>query len=190
MPVRPSLLVLAGALALAGCDSGEVPSPAERQQGDAPAAPVSATRVELRSEGLAAGGEAFYFAAGKAEVEAALTRVLGPVLRTGENAECGAGPVVFTDFAGGLTVHFQDDRFVGWNWRAPQDGDAPATGTVTLPGKVQLGTARAVVEAAPGFARVEGSTLGEEFALGGEIGGFIAGDKVDMLYAGTQCFFR
>ena len=73
MPVRPSLLVLAGALALAGCDSGEVPSPAERQQGEAPAAPVSATRVELRSEGLAAGGEAFYFAAGKAEVEAALS---------------------------------------------------------------------------------------------------------------------
>jgi hypothetical protein len=190
MAMRTGFVLLAGALALAGCDSGEVPSPAERQRGEAPAAPVAATRVELRSEGLAAGAEAFYFAAGKAEVEAALARTLGPVLRSGENRECGAGPVVFTDFAGGLTVHFQDDRLVGWNWRAPQDGDAPATGNVTLQGAVQLGTARAVVEAAPGFARVEGSTLGEEFALGNQIGGFIAGDKVEMLYAGTQCFFR
>jgi hypothetical protein len=32
--------------------------------------------------------------------------------------------------------------------------------------------------------------LGEEFALGPKIGGFIKADKVEMLYAGTQCFFR
>jgi hypothetical protein len=98
--------------------------------------------------------------------------------------------VAFTDYAGGLTAHFQEDRLVGWNWRAPQDGDAPAPTTITLPGKVQIGTARAVVEAAPGFARVAGSTLGEEFAIGGAIGGFIKADRVEMLYAGTQCFFR
>lgn len=189
--MRTGFLLLAGLLlALAGCDSGEVPSPAERQQGEVPHASVGAAAVELRSEGLAAGAEAFYFAAGKAEVEAALARVLGPALRSGENPECGAGPVVFTDFAGGLTVHFQDDRLVGWNWHAPQDGDAPATGNLGLAGNVQLGAARGVVEAARGFARVEDSTLGEEFALGDQIGGFIAGDKVEMLYAGTQCFFR
>lgn len=188
--MRTVFLVLSGALALAGCDSGEVPSPVERQQGAVSPAPVSTTRVELRSEGLAAGAEAFYFAAGKAEVEAALTRVLGPALRSGENRECGAGPVAFTDYAGGLTAHFEDDRLVGWNWRAPQDGDAPVPTTITLPGKVQIGTARAVVEAAPGFARVAGSTLGEEFAIGGAIGGFIKADRVEMLYAGTQCFFR
>ena len=55
---------------------------------------------------------------------------------------------------------------------------------------MQIGSPRSAVLAAPGYAAVEGSTLGEEFALGDAIGGFIAGDAVEMLYAGTQCFFR
>ena len=188
--MRLALLSLAGALVLAGCDSGAVPSPAERQQGAAPAGEVAANAVELRGEGLTAGSEAFYFAAGQKEVEAALAKALGAALRTGENSECGAGPVTFTDFPGGLTAHFQQGRLVGWNWHLAQDGDTPASGTVKLAGEVQVGSARAVAEAAPGFAPVEGSTLGEEFALGSNIGGFIAADKVEMLYAGTQCFFR
>lgn len=87
-------------------------------------------------------------------------------------------------------MHFQQGRLVGWNWHALQDGDTPGPGTVRLKGGVEIGSPRAVVETAPGFSRVEGSTLGEEFALGGKIGGFIEGDSVEMLYAGTQCFFR
>lgn len=188
--MRPAFLVLAAALVLAGCDSGDVPSPAKRQQGGVPAEAVAANAVELRGEGLTAGAEAFYFAAGQKEVETALAKALGPSVRTGANAECGAGPVTFTDFPGGLTVHFQQGRMVGWNWHLAQDGDTPASGTVKLVGEVQVGTARSVVEAAPGFAPVEGSTLGEEFALGEAVGGFIAGEAVEMLYAGTQCFFR
>lgn len=188
--MRRALLALAGALALAGCDSGEVPSPAERQQGSVPAGEVAANAVELRPEGLVAGPEAFYFAAGQKEVEAALAKALGAALRSGSNPECGAGPVSFTDFPGGLTVHFQEGRLVGWNWHLAQDGDTPASGTVKLAGEVQVGAPRGVAQAAPGFAPVEGSTLGEEFALGEAIGGFITADKVEMLYAGTQCFFR
>ena len=188
--MRAGLLILAGALALAGCDSGDVPSPTERQQGEAGQGSVAASAVELRGEGLTAGTEAFYFAAGQAEVETALAKALGAKLRSGENRECGAGPITFTDFAGGLTAHFQQGRLVGWNWHAPQDGDTPASGTIQLPGTVQVASPRAVVEAASGYAKVEGSTLGEEFALGQNVGGFIAGDKVEMLYAGTQCFFR
>jgi hypothetical protein len=188
--MRLALLALTGALVLTACDSGEVPSPAERQQGEAPPQAVAANVVELRSEGLSAGAEAFFFAAGQNEVEAALAKTLGAKLRSGDNEECGAGPMTFTDFAGGLTVHFQDGGLVGWNLHAAQDGDTAANGTVKLVGDVQLGSARAVVEAAPGFAAVEGSTLGEEFALGEAIGGFIEADHVEMLYAGTQCFFR
>lgn len=190
MMQRWALGVFAGALALAACDSGGVPSPADQLEGRTEQAPIAANAVALRSDGLSAGAESFYFAAGQSEVEAALAKALGPALRSGENPECGAGPVTFTDFAGGLTVHFQEGRLVGWNWHEVQDGDTPATGTVSLPGKVQLGSARSVLEAAPGFGRIEGSTLGEEFALGGKIGGFVEADKVEMLYAGTQCFFR
>ncbi|MDP5104031.1 MAG: aspartate-semialdehyde dehydrogenase [Erythrobacter sp.] len=188
--MRFALLTITAALALAGCDSGEVPSPAERQQGGVAEQPVPANVTELRGDGLAAGAEAFFFAAGQTEVEAALGRTLGASLRTGSNDECGAGPITFTDFPGGLTAHFQEDRLVGWNWHLAQDGDLPGNGTVKLAGDVQLGTGRSMAEAAPGFTPVEGSTLGEEFALGDRIGGFIEGDKVTMLYAGTQCFFR
>jgi hypothetical protein len=188
--MRLALLMLAGALALTGCDSGKVPSPAERQQGTVPLQAVAAKVVELRGQGLSAGPEAFFFAAGQAEAEAALTRALGAPLRKGDNPECGAGPIAFTDFAGGLTAHFQDGRLVGWNWHLARDGDLPGSGTVKLAGDVQLGSARTAVQAAPGYAPVEGSTLGEEFALGEQIGGFVEGDKVAMLYAGTQCFFR
>jgi hypothetical protein len=188
--MRLALLALAGALALSGCDSGEVPSPAERLQGETAPQALAVDTVELRGEGLSAGSEAFYFAAGQAEVEAAIANTLGAPLRSGENRECGAGPITFTDFAGGLTAHFQEGRLVGWNWHLAQDGDRPATGIVRLAGDVQVGAPRSLAEAAPGYAPVEGSTLGEEFALGGKLGGFIKGDAVEMLYAGTQCFFR
>lgn len=188
--MRIALAALAGALALAACDSGGVPNPAEKRAGEGQEAPVAANAVALRGDGLTAGAESFFFAAGKAEVEAALAAALGEALRSGENRECGAGPITFTDYAGGLTAHFQEGRLVGWNWHLPQDGDRAASGTIALAGSVQLGTPRAGVEAAPGFAKVEASTLGEEFALGEKLGGFITGDKVEMLYAGTQCFFR
>ncbi|MBA4043506.1 MAG: aspartate-semialdehyde dehydrogenase [Erythrobacter sp.] len=189
--MRIALLALTGAIALSACDSGEVPSPAERQQGDTGStAAIADNHVELRTDGLAAGAEAFFFAAGQAEVEAALAKALGASLRTGSNAECGAGPITFTDFPGGLTAHFQEQRLVGWNWHLAQDGDLPGNGTVKLAGDLQLGSPRSAAQAAPGFAPVEGSTLGEEFALGDNIGGFIEAEKVAMLYAGTQCFFR
>lgn len=190
MTNRLALLTLAAALVLAGCDSGDVPSPSERQQGAVAGGEVAANVVELRGEGLTAGSEAFYFAAGQKEVETALARTLGTQLRSGSNNECGAGPVTFTDFPGGLTAHFQEGRLVGWNWHLAQDGDTPASGTVKLAGDVQVGSTRDVAEAAAGYAPVAGSTLGEEFALGAKVGGFIAADKVEMLYAGTQCFFR
>ena len=188
--MRLALIALAATLALAACDIGGTPEPAETPGADAGQVPAAANAVALRTDGLSAGAESFFFAAGKTEVEAALAKTLGAALRSGENGECGAGPMTFTDYAGGLTAHFQDGKLVGWNWHLPQDGDRAATGSVSLAGAVQIGSARAAVEATPGFAKVEDSTLGEEFTLAGGMGGFITGDRVEMLYAGTQCFFR
>jgi hypothetical protein len=187
--MRIAVLALTGALVLTACDSGTVPSPVERQQGQVAQQAAPANVVELRSDGLAAGAEAFFFAAGQIEVEAALAKAVGPALRSGSNEECGAGPITFTDFSGGLTAHFQEGRLVGWNWHLAQDGDLPGKGTVRLVGDVQLGSPFSVVQAAPGYSAFE-STLGQEFVLGDKIGGFVEGVKVTMLYAGTQCFFR
>ncbi|MDJ0643525.1 MAG: aspartate-semialdehyde dehydrogenase [Erythrobacter sp.] len=184
------LVLTVAAMGLAACDSGEVPSPTEQQALRPPSPELAADAVELNGNGLAAGSEAFYFAAGRAEVETALAGVLGQPTGTAENDECGAGPMQFTDFPGGLTVNFQDGSLVGWLRRPPQDGDSPAIGSVSVGGDVRIGTSREDAEASGGLAIIEGSTLGEEFALGERIGGFFEEDSVSMLYAGTQCFFR
>jgi len=174
-------------LVLASCDSGEVPTPTEQQTLRPPSPEVTSEAVELHGDGLTAGPEAFYFAAGRTEVEAALAGSLGKASATGENEECG---LEFTDYSGGLTVNFQDGSLAGWNWRLPQDGDAPASGDLSITGDVQLDTAQAEAEAVEGFAIFADSTLGEEFMIGDKVGGFFEEGKVSMLYAGLQCFFR
>ncbi|MBV7260131.1 aspartate-semialdehyde dehydrogenase [Erythrobacter crassostreae] len=179
-----AFLIGFAALSLAACDSSNVPSPAERQAGAAPAiAPVDETLVSLRGDGLAAGAEAFYFAAGQNEVTTALSATLGAQTGGGPMLECGAGPMENASFPDGLTVNFKDGIFVGWFHNNGSD-------QIAVDGEFSIGAARSDVEALPGFALIEGSTLGEEFALGDRIGGLFEGDAVSTLYAGTQCFFR
>ena len=168
-----------GALALAGCEA-QAPSPAERQA----TAPEPVTEgVLLRGRGLTAGPEAFYFAAGRSEVDTALARVFGEAGEHGENAECGAGPMQFTRYGNGLTVNYQEGALVGWFLNERM-------GDVTVEGPVQIGSDADDARVANGFASIEGSTLGEEFSLGENLGGFVENGSVSALYAGTNCFFR
>lgn len=173
-------LALAAGAVLAACSS-EAPPPYERQAADVEA--VEANRIVLRGEGIAAGAEAFYFSAGRSEVEAALTGALGEPVGRSENGECGAGPMQFTSYPGGLTINFQNDFFVGWLV------DETST-NIAADGGVAVGTPKDEVASAPGFTMIEDSTLGEEFSLGDAIGGFMGEDAVSALYAGTNCFFR
>lgn len=171
------------AVLLVGCGGNDVPSPAEREAGAQPAPIPEMAGVALHGEGLAAGAEAFYFAAGRSEIDAALERILSETGEVMANAECGAGPMDFTVYPSGLTVNYQDGKLVGWSLRA-------ASKAISVKGDVAIGTPRAEAEAAPGFALIEDSTLGEEFMLGESLAGFIEDDAVSLLYAGTQCFFR
>lgn len=176
------------ALGLAACDSGNVPSPTERMNEQGSGGPsISLEGVELRGGGLAAGSEAFYFSAGQNEVIGALAGVLGDAGEAVSNDECGAGPMQFASFPGGLTVNFQESGLVGWNIGL---SDEPAAKRIDVVGDVQIGTGREAAQAADGFNPFEDSTLGEEFSLGPNIGGFIEEGSVAMMYAGTQCFFR
>lgn len=121
------------------------------------------------------------FGSGRQVVENALGRSLGKGGTRSSNRECGAGPMEFSTIDG-LTLNFQDGKFVGWNI----DG---TLGLTTIDG-MGVGSNRAVLEQSRTLAMQE-STLGMEFRSGG-IGGFLdeQGDTVTMLYAGTQCFFR
>ncbi len=178
------LLIGAAALALSACDSGKVPSPADRQSGAADVvADVDLQQVTLRGDGLTSGAESFFFAAGETEVKTALTASLGEASDTGENSECGAGPMAYANYPGGLTVNFQNGSLVGWVLQGEED-------TISVSADVEIGTPRAEAEALERYIAIEDSTLGEEFVISGDLAGFIEDDAVSMLYSGVQCFFR
>ncbi|MEE4199098.1 aspartate-semialdehyde dehydrogenase [Erythrobacter sp.] len=178
-----TLALAALAALLAGCGGNDVPSPAERQAGAEAGAEIDEELVALHSQGLVAGAESFFFSAGQAEVTAALEDVLGEAGEASMNDECGAGPMAMVRYPGDLHVHFQDERLVGWRL-----GESAVN--IEVDADVALGTPQAQAKAAPGFAPIKGSTLGDEFIVGDELGGFIEDGEVAMLYAGTQCFFR
>ncbi len=178
------LLIGLAALSLAACDSGKVPSPAERQSSEADQqAGVDPSFVSLGREGLSAGSESFFYAAGENEVKAALAASLGEATEIGSMPECGAGPMEFASYPGGLTVNFQNGSLAGWNLDEASQNIKVAVGT-------NVGMTRAEIEADPNFSLIADSTLGEEFIISGELAGFIEDDQVSMLYSGVQCFFR
>lgn len=178
-----SWIIALSALGLAACGSDPAPTPDGPDT--AAEAEVDASLVTLKGDGLIAGAEAFYFAAGKAEVTTALTRVLGEPQDVMDMAECGAGPMQSASFADGLVVNFQDEKLVGWFLRSADE-------QIVFTESLGIGLPRAELEALGGYAPDPESTLGEEFYNeSAGIGGFIGEDgKVSELYAGTQCFFR
>jgi len=174
-------LILAAFL-LASCGGNDVPSPAERLEGEA-AAPVDEGLVTLRADGLTAGAESFFFAAGENEVRAALAATLGDPVNNGDMPECGAGPMNFVAYPRGVAVNFQDGMLVGWLLEERSDD-------VEVSSNIAIADPQFQVREMPGFHAIEDSTLGEEFVISGEIAGFFDDGNVSMLYAGTQCFFR
>lgn len=162
------------------------PSPSETTEPE----PVAKKGLELTTGGLVAGDAIVNYNARRTSVEDAVTALMGQPVRRAENGECGAGPMKFTDYPGGVTFSFQDDKLVGWNWRSPHDGDTAASVPIKAQGPAQLGTPRATVEAASGFQMFDDSTLGDEFQLSENLFGIFEAGKVSMLYSGTQCFFR
>ena len=176
------VIVLAcAALTLTACDSGSVPPPGQEPL-RASTPQVANDEVKLRADGLVAGPEAFYYAAGQNEVVTAIAKALGEEGTEASNAECGAGPMTFVSFGQSLTINFQSGSLVGWT---QSDMDEK----VSVVGDLAIGLDRAAAAKVDGFAPVAEGTMGEEFSVG-QIGGFIEGDKVAMLYAGKQCFFR
>lgn len=147
----------------------EAPVPALDGEGLRMVAPSGSTRL-------------LAFGMGRTLVENAVARALGQGGTKSRIGECGAGPMEFSKL-GGLKLNFQNDKFIGWSLQPPA--------TLTTIDGIGIGRTKAEIENSRTLAMVEGSTLGEEFSIGG-IGGFLDGEggTVSMLYAGTQCFFR
>lgn len=130
----------------------------------------------------------FAFGMPKAEIVAAVTAIRGAPTGADSNNECGAGAMTFVHF-GGLSLNFQQDRFVGWSVNPPA-GPQPLEDHWGL----RLGTARAnLTDGDQDPATIRRSTLGVEFDADG-IGGLLSSDAPDAtvttLWAGINCHFR
>ena len=157
------------------------------------AEPVAAKpMVAIDGEGLrlvAAGSgstRAIPFGTPQAEVLATLTALRGaPAI--GGNDECGAGPMTMADWKDGLSLNFQEGKFVGWSI----DKHGPTT-LSTMDG-LFVGATKADLLAGGGTVKIFESTIGTEFTVG-EIGGLLDGPgsaaNVTDLWAGTTCMFR
>lgn len=158
--------------------------------------PVAATvqpgTVQVSGDGVSVSGPLGTYLAFNSQrepVEQELAKALGEPQARDSNDECGAGPMEFTTFTGGLTLNFQNGNLVGW---FIQKGDGAVD--ITTAEGIGLGSAMTAVEAVYSVEMMEDSTLGSEFFTDEQIGGFLGksdGNRViESLYAGTNCFFR
>jgi hypothetical protein len=192
--------VLALAAALAACSpAAEAPQPAPAEAPAPPAAPptpvAAATPkplLNLTSEGLAlvdpdsGSSRPLAFGLDQAVVRQAMAATRGAPTGQGTNPECGAGALDFAEYAGGLTLWFQDGKFAGW---ALGGDGAPDLRTAAGLG---IGSTRAELEAAYA-ATVAETTLGQEFQAGdlfGVLASAAPDARVESLWAGTSCVFR
>lgn len=114
------------------------------------------------------------------------TAALGDPIEQGDNQECGAGPLAFANFRGGLTLYFQEGAFAGWDL----DGrDGPR---LTTAAGIGIGSTRAQLEAVTS-ATVEDTTIGIEFTAG-QMSGLLSSrgptGEITNLWAGVTCIAR
>ena len=192
-------MIGAAALALAACSgSEETAESSELALQETPNLPADpAGVVRLRGDGLEVTGPLgtmLSFGSPRETVEAELASAMGEARDVGTNEECGAGPVAFTEYPGGLTLIFQNGALAGWSLGdGDGDGDGQSADIATAEG-IDLASSEAELAAAYEVEMIADSTLGEEFTTPAGIFGFLTGEgaqkEVESLHAGTNCFFR
>lgn len=189
------LVLMVAGLALVACS----PQPAETtsdaakaSEGAAKPAQIAAGQVRLAGDNITITGPAgttLAFGSPRDVVDTELARAMGPAFDRSSIDECGAGPMEFTDYSGGLRANFQDSKLVGWTLSREEDESSVMT---TM--NVGVGTSEQDVKKAYSVQQMTDSTLGDEFYTSDGVGGFFtsngSGKVVESLFAGTNCFFR
>lgn len=148
-------------------------------------------RLAVEGEGLrwflqpSGSARSIPFGRPQAQVMASLEAVRGFAAK-GTNQDCGAGPLQYATWRDGLSLVFQDKRFVGWSLnKSAADVIATAAG-------IGPGTTRAELESAYAVT-VSKTSLGYEFSAGdvhGVIDGASAGARITDMWAGVSCVAR
>jgi len=203
-----ALGLLSGAAACsADPDGADTPAREPFEQTSAPAAPARASpvatpaaatpstatapRLAVEAEGLrwflqpSGSARPIAFGSPESEVIASLERVRGPSEK-GTNVNCGAGPVQVASWPDGLSVIFQDGRFVGWGM------GRSASGSIATAAGIGPGSTRAELDSAYNVT-VSRTSLGSEFSAGGLYGvldGASADARITDMWAGVSCVAR
>ncbi len=126
------------------------------------------------------------FGAREADVLASLEGVRGPAEK-GTNQDCGAGPVQYASWPDGLSIVFQNGRFVGWGL------NRRASGALATASGVGPGMTRQALAALFDAVTFQDTSLGVEFAAG-DIFGLLDGAgpkaKITDMWAGVSCVAR
>lgn len=161
--------------------------------GASASADVASPRLALDPDGLrwflqpSGASRALPFGMAQTEVLASLEKERSLAAR-GTNADCGAGPVEFAGWPDGLSLLFQDGRFVGWGL------DNRAKRGVRTADGIGVGSTRAELDDAMGPPlQVRKTTLGTEFSVEEYNGLFENGRpeaRITDMWAGVSCVAR
>ncbi|MFZ1743136.1 MAG: aspartate-semialdehyde dehydrogenase [Pontixanthobacter sp.] len=148
--------------------------------------------IRLAGESIAvtgAEGLTLAFGSPRDAVEREIAAVLGKPTDKSSNEECGAGPMEFSAYQGGLTVTFQDGKLTGWYLDRDEDSRDISTSE-----NITIGSVESALTKAYSVKPQIDSTLGDEFYTTEGVAGFLSGQGdakvVESLFAGTNCFFR
>lgn len=191
------LWMVIGIAACLGACSQEAPEATNataiaEQPAPAPQPAAATPLLNLTGEGLAlvdpntGSSRALDFGSDQAMVRQAVAATGRAPLDDNTNAECPAGPLAFIEFAGGMTLWFEEGKFAGWALRSD------AARELQTAAGLGVGSTRAELDAAYD-AKVEESTLGQEFqagAISGILNSAAPDGKVEALWAGVNCVFR
>ena len=192
-PHRCAMLLTA--VALVACGGSEEPPPAPPPSSVRPYSAAEAgidssvVAISIEGEGLRlfviATGAArpLPFGTDSSSVFTAIQRATrSDPVESGDGGDC---PGSYARWSNGLTLRFDDGKFVGWSLR---DGD----NSVSTPTGIGIGTTRANVDSAV-VITVKGTSLGPEFTAGqlaGLLDGTTPASKVTHLWAGETCIAR
>ncbi len=116
-----------------------------------------------------------------------VSAALGSPIEEAASQDCGEGALGYTTFRDGLSLYFQEGKFVGW------DLDGRENGKFTTMNGIGIGSTRAELEKSGSEVQVEDSSIGHEFRIG-ELSGLLSapgpGGKVTNLWAGSTCIAR
>ena len=176
-----------------GVPDANIPSPApiEPAAGTPPAS-QDAPALALEAEGLrlfnvqTGAATPLAFGLEQQQLLGSLERFKGAAVQ-GTNEDCGAGPVQVANWPDGLSLVFQDGRFVGWG------ADGRAQGGLTTAVGIGPGSTRAELVDAYANVTPRNTTLGTEFDVGGLHGlldGTAPSAKITYFWAGVSCAAR